>query len=503
MQALLSVTLIAGLCILLSPKNVAGQIKSPERNPSHALLQVTVKNDEVIARLERSIPRLMAAGDVPGLSIALLRDAELVWHKGFGVRNAETKLPVTDDTVFEAASLSKPVFAYAILKMVDSGNLDLDTALTKYLPGSYDVGDDVRLNQITARHVLSHTTGFPNWRPRGDTTLKIHFTPSERFSYSGEGYVYLSKVVTHLTGEKFAAFMKRMVFDPLGMTSSSYIWQERYDMLKIFNHNLLSEPTRQNKVIEGNAASSLNTTARDYGLFMAALLKGTGLKKETARLMLTPQVKVGRGRNTTNRPAGQPSPYISWGLGWGLQSTGDGTSLWHWGDNGDNKAYVVAFDKQKMGVVVFTNSTNGLSIIREVIEQSVGGFHPALDWLNYESYKSPSQTLVRNIRAKGVKQALAEYHDWRNGRAAHELINEAQMNRLGYLLLRGTKRVEDAIEIFKQNVQDHPESSNVYDSLGEAYMVSGNKELAIKNYQRSIELNPNNANGREMLKKVQ
>jgi tetratricopeptide (TPR) repeat protein len=89
------------------------------------------------------------------------------------------------------------------------------------------------------------------------------------------------------------------------------------------------------------------------------------------------------------------------------------------------------------------------------------------------------------------------------GRPAHELINEAQMNRLGYMLLQGTKRFEDAIEIFKQNVQDHPESSNVYDSLGEAYMLSGNKELAIKNYQRSIELNPNNASSREMLKKLQ
>jgi len=153
--------------------------------------------------------------------------------------------------------------------------------------------------------------------------------------------------------------------------------------------------------------------------------------------------------------------------------------------------------------VFFTNSINWLSIIHEVIEQSVGGSQPALDWLNYESYKSPSQTLARNIRAKGVKQALADYRDWRNGRPAHELINEAQMNRLGYMLLRGTKRLEDAIEIFKQNVQDHPESSNVYDSLGEAYMVRGNKELAIKNYQRSIELNPNNTSGREMLKKLQ
>jgi tetratricopeptide (TPR) repeat protein len=111
--------------------------------------------------------------------------------------------------------------------------------------------------------------------------------------------------------------------------------------------------------------------------------------------------------------------------------------------------------------------------------------------------------LARSIRTKGVEKALADYRDWRKGRTARELITEAQMNRLGYMLLRGTRRFDDAIEIFKQNVQDHPESSNVYDSLGEAYMVSGNKELAIKNYQQSIELDPNNTSGREMLKKLQ
>jgi CubicO group peptidase (beta-lactamase class C family) len=115
-----SISLIVGLCISLFPTDAAAQMKSPEPNPLHPPLQVNVKNDEVIARLERSIPRLMEAGNVPGLSIALIRDAELVWHKGFGVRNTATKSPVTDDTVFEAASLSKPVFAYAVLKLVDS-----------------------------------------------------------------------------------------------------------------------------------------------------------------------------------------------------------------------------------------------------------------------------------------------------------------------------------------------------------------------------------------------
>lgn len=364
------------------------QEKTSSSPSLQAPLRERVKKEDIIAGLERLIPQLMAEGAVPGLSIALVRDGRLIWHKGFGVVNAETKQPVSDETIFEAASLTKPVFAYAVLKLVDSGKLDLDTPLTKYLPGNYAVGDDPRLNLITARHVLSHRPGFPNWRPRNSTSLKIHFTPGERFSYSGEGYVYLSKVIEHLTGEKIETVVQKLVFDPLGMTSSSLIWQERYKAIKIFNHNGLGKPTGQSSVMGANAAASLCTTADDYGRFIAAVLKGTGLRSETARMMLTPQVKVGAGTNSIDRPAGEQSPWISWGLGWGLQHTSDGRSFWHWGDNGNNKAYVVAFEKQKMGVVVFTNSANGLSIIREIIDQAVGGFQPALDWLNYKSYKS-------------------------------------------------------------------------------------------------------------------
>lgn len=494
-----AVLLLTGMMLLSFPvKIVVAQAKTQS-----VPLQTKAKKEELIARLEGSIPRLLADGDVPGLSIALVRDGKLVWHHGFGVRNAVTKEPVTDDTVFEAASLSKPVFAYAVLKLVDNGKLDLDTPLNKYLPGNYDVGTDARINQITARRVLSHTTGFPNWRPQRDSPdLKIHFTPGERFSYSGEGFVYLARVVEHLTGEKFNAFMKRMVFEPLKMTSSSYVWQDRYEALKVFKHNAVNEPTGQGKVPAANAAASLQTTASDYGRFVAAILKGEGLKKETARLMLTPQIRVGENTNTIARPAGNPNAYVSWGLGWGLQITDEGTSFWHWGDNGDCKAYVVAFDRQKTGVVVFTNSANGLSIVREIIDEAVGGFHPALALIRYESYNSPGRLLFKSILAKGTDEALREYRDWRKGRASDDVVNENQMNRLGYNLL-AMKKVPEAIEVFKLNVEDYPQSSNVYDSLGEAYMTAGDKAQAIKNYQRSIELNPNNTSGAEQLKKLQ
>ena len=418
------------------------------------------------------------------------------------MKNSQTKESVAANTMFEAASLSKPVFAYAVMKLVDAGKLSLDTPLNKYLPGNYDVGEDARINQITARHVLSHTPGFPNWRRPGGS-LTIHFTPGERFSYSGEGFVYLSKVVEHITGEKFNDLMKKTVCDPLAMTDTSHIWQEDQAAQNTFRHRANGEPSGQNKSPQPNAAASLRTTAQDYGRFLAAILNGTGLKKETAKLMLTPQIKVSAAG--TNNLFGTPeklSPTLSWGLGWGLQTTGDGVSFWHWGDNGDSKAYVVVYEKQKLGLAVFANSANGLSIVPEIIQEAIGGEQPALAWLKYETYNSPAKLLYRNIVAKGALEALREYREWRKGRAATEVLNETQMNRLGYDLV-GARRLKDAIEVFKLNVEDYPHSANVYDSLGEAYLTDGNKELAIKNYQRSVELDPKNTNGLEALKKLQ
>ncbi|HSB12376.1 MAG TPA: serine hydrolase [Blastocatellia bacterium] len=481
----------------------AAFVAQAQANQQPTPLRTDAKLAEITARLERDVPAMMHEANVPGLSIALVRNGEIAWQHAFGVKDATTKDPVSDNTVFEAASLSKPVFAYAVMKLVDAGKFDLDKPLNQYLPGDYDVGPDPRLGQITARRVLSHTTGFPNWRG-ADPKLKIFFTPGEKFSYSGEGFVYLSKVVERVTGEQFNDFMKRMVFDPLGMTSSSYVWQSSYDTLKTSRHNAAGEPSAQFKATKAGAASTLHTTAQDYARFVVALLKGTGLKKETRAAMLSTQVKVDEaGTNMTSRPANKPSPEVSWGLGVGLQSTPDGISFWHWGDNGDAKAFFVAYERQKFGVVFFANAANGLSFIRELIDESIGGRQPALAWINYESYRSPGRTLQKSILANGAESALRDYRKWRIGRPESEAISEKQMNSLGYDLLYGLKRVKDAIEVFKLNVEDYPQSANVYDSLAEAYAVDGNKGLAITNYQRSIELDPGNANGVARLKKLQ
>jgi CubicO group peptidase (beta-lactamase class C family) len=453
---------------------------------------------EIIARLETDIPQLLEKANVPGMSIALIRNGDLVWTGAFGVSNANTKKPVTSGTVFEAASLSKPVFAYAVLKLVDEGKLNLDTPLNKYLGNNYDVVDDRRINLITARRVLSHTSGFPNWRDNdGTKTLLIHFTPGEKFSYSGEGMVYLSKVVEKITGMRFEEFMQKYALQPLGMTASSYIWQNRYDSLKAYRHDLFGKLSGRNQPPDGkedtlhdagNAAASLQTTALDYAKFVVALLNGVGLKKATWDQMLTPQIGVD-----------EKYPPIAWGLGIGLENMPEGKYFWHWGDNGDAKAYVTAFLPGKNAVVYFADGSNGLSFTKEILEDAIGGEHPALAHLDYDRYNSANRQLIKSTMANGAEAALKEYRAQRS--KPGQMVSESKINELGYLLLQ-MKKIDDAIEVFTQNTEDFPQSWNVWDSLAEAYMDKGDKERAIKYYEKSLQLNPGNTNGANQLKKL-
>ena len=227
--------------------------------------------------LERTILRLMREGDVPGLSMVLIRDGKIHWHRGFGVKNVDTKARINDATVFETASLTKPALAYAALKLVDAGRLRLDTPLVNYLPSGYVAGDD-RSRLITARMVLSHTTGFQNELHPGEQ-MQIHFTPGERFSYSGEGFIYLQKVIERISGERFDVFMKKMVFAPLGIKTASYLWRREYATTMASGHNpagVAAERIRPSEL----KLSWLHMTALDYAKFVIAVMNGVGLKPE-------------------------------------------------------------------------------------------------------------------------------------------------------------------------------------------------------------------------------
>jgi len=449
------------------------------------------------ARLEATLPALMEKAGVPGLSIAVIRSGNTVWRGTFGVQNESTRKPVTTDTNFNVGSLSKPVFAYGVLKLVDAGKLKLDEPLAPYLPKEMTEGDP-RFQQITARFVLSHRTGFPNW-PGDGKPLTIHFTPGERFSYSGSGMVFLQKAVEKITGEPLNDYMQAAVFGPLGMKHSSYVWNPAFESNAAVGHDVGGAPVDLFKADHANAAASLETTAGDYALFLDAVLQRRGLQPATLREMEAPQIAVDPAcaNCIDGTPSGKLSTSIFWGLGFGIEKTADGESLWHWGDNGVFKAFFVVRPATKSGVVYMTNSENGLSIGRQILAETLGGEQPAFDWLKYDNYDSPSLSFMRAAAGKGAAAALEQF----SGDLKSGAISEGTVNQVGYSLM-GNKKMSDAILVFRKNVELHLDSWNAYDSLGEAYMKSGDKELATKNYQKSVELNPKNDNAVAALKKL-
>ncbi len=452
-----------------------------------------------IAKLSTTIPTLMKEGGVPGLSIALVNRGEIVWNHAYGVLNADTQQPVTDETVFEAASLSKPVFAYAVMKLVGNGRLDLDTPLTNYLPEPY-IKNDPRLNKIKARMVLSHTSGLPNWRT--GSSLQIYFTPGERFSYSGEGYVYLQKVIERLTGKTLEEFIRGAVFTPLGMTNSSYVWQSRYEKTKAFSHDAAGAVSGRAKPTEANAAATLHTTAIDYGKFITAILNRTGLTDANVREMLKPQISVGAEcYECLDHKAEKLSETISWGLGFGIIHDVSGNFFWHWGDNGDTRAYFFASDQRKDGVIIFANSANGLSIVDDIVNLAFGVRQPQLVWLGYESYDSPSKRLYKEILSRGM-QAIRDYSERMQDGRSGSVIPERRMSAIGYQLL-ANNLTKEAIEIFRLRAEAYPASANAYDSLGEAYLRAGDDDLAFKQFERAHELDPQLAHASAELKRLQ
>lgn len=445
---------------------------------------------ETIDSLEIHLPAWMSAADIPGMQAILIRNGKAEWTKSFGLANAETQVPVDDNTLFEAASLSKVMTAYGALKLVDEGKLNLDAPLNSYLGNNYDIGNDPRIRMITARRVLTHSAGFPNWRAPNATKLPIEFNPGEKFSYSGEGFVYLSKVMEKLSGKDFETYMHDAVFVPLEMGNSYFSWQDTFAYRHVFRHDWQGVKSTRWEEKGYNAAASLHTSVSDYAKFMIALLKGTGLKKKTWQEMFKPQIRVDS----------KAFPELYWGLGVGLEIEGKKKYFWHWGDQGDSKCYMKADLNDQDGFLFFTNSANGLAVADRLLEDAMGGFTPALAWLNYERFNPAVKQLLQTARSDGAAVALENYRHNREKEIVQQ-IPEVSMNGIGYKLLRLNK-IDDAILVFEQNTKDYPSSANTWDSLAEAYDKKGNKELAIKNYQKSLELDPGNSNAAEQIKRL-
>jgi CubicO group peptidase (beta-lactamase class C family) len=348
--------------------------------------------------VETAISQAMERGGVSGLSCAIINDSKIAYRKGFGFKDANAGTENDEKTILSAASFSKTVFAYLVALLAGEGIIDLDKPLHEYLdkplpqyPAYADLEGDDRYKQITARIVLSHSTGFPNWRfLTPDGKLSIMFSPGTRHSYSGEGIALLQMVVEKVTGEDLETLAQERVFQPLGMNRSSYVWQEAFEDNFARPHDTYGRARRLEKRNEPDAAGSLATTAGDYAKLLVAVLNAEGEQKAGVAEILKPQIEI------SSRHIGGPGAFedtdeyrdihLAWGLGWGRFDTEHGRAFFHTGHDFGWQNYTVTYADKGIGVVLMSNSDNFEMVAPQIVAAAIGDRHSPFDWLGYPPF---------------------------------------------------------------------------------------------------------------------
>lgn len=433
-------------------------------------------------------------------SVLVADQGKVIYKKGFGLANMEWEIPNTPDTKFRLASITKQFTATAVLQLAAQGKIKLDGKLSEYLPEyRKDIGDKVTVHQL-----LNHTSGIPSYTGlpgffqevsrnpfKVDDFVKkyasndLEFEPGSKFSYNNSGYFLLGAIIEKVTGKPYEQVLKENIFDPLGMKNSGY---DRFDTL------LKKRATGYQKSADGyvNApyldmsipysAGSLYSTVEDLYLWDQALYSDSLLNAQFKELMFKPNLG-------------------NYAYGWTIRKAGFDDKIPVIQHNGGINGFsttIIRFPAEKGLIVMLDNTASGGNIDRLSSELS--------KILYDRPYDMPKLTIVellaKTIAEKGLAAGIAQYQELKTKQSNVYDFSEGELNRLGYQLLQGRKH-DEAIQIFKLNVEAYPQAFNTYDSLGEAYMAAGNKDLAIANYKKSLELNPKNDNGAAMLKRLE
>lgn len=304
--------------------------------------------------LQQRIPQLMEQARVPGLAIARIENGRVAWQAAFGARAPGEALDT--DTVFNAASLTKPVFAVTALHLIDEGEITLDQSLDD-LWVDPDLAEDPRQEQLTPRILLSHQSGLPNWR--GNRELQFMFTPGSRHEYSGEGYEYLRRAVERGTGESISQLAEERVFEPANMPRTTMGWNQDNAGNVARGFDEAGEPIDTHvEERQPNAAAHLMTTVGDYARFLAWVAEGADLPAGLFDEMRTPE-------------ALHDDPAESFGLGWKLIPLGDSQALMHDGREPGVRNYAIVHPESGEGLVILTSSSNGELLYRPLIEAAL------------------------------------------------------------------------------------------------------------------------------------
>lgn len=464
--------------------------------------------DRFKEQLEPVIKQVMQQADVPGFAIAIVENQKIVYASGFGVRKLSTQDKISERSLFHMASITKPFVATSIMQLWEAGKIDLDAPIKKYLP--YFQLKDEAYASITVRLMLSHISGMPDvedyeWdKPQYDDGALERYVkslkdksliapPGTKFQYSNMAYEVLGDVIAKVSGESFEDYVKHHILEPLRMKDSTLLVKQADPQLLTSPHVIgQSYDTEVSKVFPYNRMHSPSSTLYSNVLdmcrwAMANLNRGELdgkriLKSSTYDLMW--------------KPAGEKWQQI--GISWFLRKYKNYAIVTHSGGDVGFVSNLVLIPEKSIAVVMMSNFDRA----------PMGAFtNAALDvTLGLKPdpivIKTPIDRVVYKAIAKeGIDSAVKQYYDLKQNKPEDYNFHEDFLNNLGYRLMAQGK-LKEAIRVLQLNVEAYPASSNVYDSLGEAYMKNGDKGLAIENYEKSLKLNPANLNAVEMIKKM-
>lgn len=448
----------------------------------------------------------MAFYNVNAVSIAVIKDYKIEWLKAYGYADSSEKKLATTQTLFQAASISKSFNSLAILKLVEEGKLGLDDDINTYLKEWKFPYDSIsKGKKITIAHLLNHTAGLSvggfqgyakgeklpttietldGLKPSNSNAVRSLFEPGLKFQYSGGGTTITQLILENTTGEKYEDYLLKNVLTPLGMSNSSFNQPPAKGKENILatGYNIDKEVVGKYHIYPEKAAAGLWTNPTDLSKYII----------ETQLSLLGKSNKILSKEMSVKRLDTNFGVFLN-----------DFKGVKYFGHSGGNEGFVcyyVGSFEDGNGVIVMTNGR-----VSTIINEIVNSIACVNNWKNYplESQKESISLTIRKESQNNIDKGIELYKNLKKNKSnEYNFSNESELNQLGYEFLRDAK-LESAIKIFSLNINEFPNSSNVYDSRGEAYFNKKEYLLSKSDYLKVLELEPTNQNAKEMLFKIE
>ena len=470
--------------------------------------------EKFVSKLDQKVPQMLQDFSVPGAAVAIIDNGIIVLQRGYGFADIENETRITSKTGFNIASISKTVTAWGVMKLVQEGKIDLDAPAEKYLTRWHIPDSKFDSDEVTIRRLLSHTaglslSGYPNWTFRdtlptlveslnGNTNgvgrVEIIMKPGLKYKYSGGGYTILQLIIEEVTRQKFQDYMQEAILTPLGMTNSSFRIDEKIIRASATEYDNFGEAI-DFEIFTAQAAAGLHTTIEDFSRFVIAGLQRGRIQNNDVPVLLPANVI-----KQMMDPA--PSTEGIYGLGYEILTGNLLKGLrGHTGSNaGWQSMFMIDPDTQN-GFIVFTNGGAGYNIINAIYCEWIALVNGEEMWEGCTIQPSIANKLKEIIDEEGIDNIAETYNEIKREQPYKYNYAENQLNNLGYFYY-SRNELNIAESIFRLNVEIFPDAYNTYDSYGEVLLAQGDQNKAIKNYKKSVELNPGNGHGINVLNEL-